>query len=63
MKKIEKAGQVRNVAMKLKLSRETLRQLDASALGHVVAGSVVTCEDGLTCQATKLECETKNVGG
>lgn len=52
MKKIEKAGQARNVGTKLKLSRETLRLLEATQLHDVVGGTVVTCVADL-CQASK----------
>jgi hypothetical protein len=61
MKKIEKAGQARNVAQKLKLSRETLRHLEASQLQAVVGGTIVTCA-GDVCQATKFDCDTKQAG-
>jgi hypothetical protein len=61
MKKIDKAGQTRNVASKLKLSRETLRRLNASELENVIGGTFITCDAAETCQASKAECETKNM--
>lgn len=54
MKKIEKAGQVRNAGQKLKLARETLRLLEATQLPDVVGGTVATCV-GTTCHASKSE--------
>jgi hypothetical protein len=62
MKKIEKAGQARNAGQKLKLSRETLRRLEAAQLENVVGGTVVTCAGGYPCQSTAPECTTKQVG-
>jgi hypothetical protein len=52
MKKIEKTGQARNIGQKLKLSRETLRRLEAAQLEDVVGGTVITCA-GPMCQASK----------
>jgi hypothetical protein len=52
MKKIEKTGQIRNVGQKLRLSRETLRRLEAAQLEDVVGGTVITCM-GPMCQASK----------
>lgn len=64
MKKIEKAGQARTVAQKLKLSRETLRRLEGRELEHVVGGTIVTC-GGDACQVSKTDCATEKnlVGG
>ncbi len=62
MKKIEKTGQARNAGQKLKLSRETLRRLEAAQLENVVGGTVVTCLGGSPCQSTSPECTTKIVG-
>ena len=61
MKKIEKAGQARSVAQKLKLSRETLRRLEASQLLDVVGGTFVTC-GGEACQVSQTDCGTKIAG-
>ena len=60
MKKIEKAGQTRNVASKLKLSRETLRWLNASELENVIGGTFVTCV-GEDCKASETDCGTKSI--
>ena len=62
MKKIEKTGQARNVGQKLKLSRETLRRLEAAQLENVAGGTVVTCGGGSACQSTAPECTTKQIG-
>lgn len=61
MKKIDKSAQARNVATKLKLSRETLRRLNASELENVIGGTFITCDAAETCQASKAECATKNI--
>jgi hypothetical protein len=61
VKKIEKAGLARNAGQKLKLSRETLRRLEAAQLEDVVGGTIVTCA-GEACQVSQTDCGTKVAG-